>query len=129
MSIVTPLNRTVNTNLALETVSAAAKSYFHAPNQNVRNELLVVIEEALPECYVRYTTPQGVIVERLDDRIEPPRVHLHVEQTARSRSCPVCRMDLLQQGEIVDVCSDGGAVIMCANCQQFWRVKEGELRG
>lgn len=113
--------------LALETVDAAAKAYYKAPSKYIKNELLTVIEAALPEGYVEYTTSHGITVIRLDDQIPPPRIHLCIERIAESDLCPGCGGDLLTGGEVVDRYSRHGETVltvMCRSCQQFVRVRE-----
>lgn len=122
-------------NLRLETVDAASKAYFHTTSPYIRTEMLLVIETALPENYTRYTTSQGIVVERLSDAIEAPRVCLHVEQhCGPDHCCPSCKLDLLNEdhGEIVDSYtdhtygSDGGLALVahCRHCWQFWVVRK-----
>lgn len=77
--------------IALETVDAAAKAYFHAPNPHIKQEILSVIEAALPEGFTRYTTPNGLIVERVAGYIT-----VRAEKTSESGLCPYCNGDLLK---------------------------------
>lgn len=114
-------------NLRLETVDAAAKAVYRAPNKVIQNELLLVIEAALPEGYTEYTTAQGITVTRLDDRVPSPRICLSVERVAESDLCPGCEADLLTNGDVVDRHQRGKEMlltVMCRECRQFVLVIE-----
>jgi len=121
-------NQTIPLNLRLETAERAAKAFYHAPNGVIKAELLLVIEDALPDSYARYTTAQGIVIERLDNRVAPPRIALHVEQEAAGHLCPNCKLDLLsgEHGEVVDaywVVGKAVQDIVCRHCGQFWKVR------
>jgi hypothetical protein len=125
-------------NLRLETVDAASKAYFHTTSTIIRTEMLLVIETALPADYAKYTTSQGIVVERVsgsDPRFPTeksllPHICLHVEQRCGpDHRCPSCKLDLLNEdhGEIVDSygCDGGLALVaMCRHCWQFWVIRK-----
>ena len=117
-------------NLRLEIVDAASKAYYHTSSSVIKNEMLLVIETALPADYAKYTTSQGIVVERLPDAIEAPRICLHVEQPCGpDHLCPNCKLDLLNEdhGEIVDSHTSCGKPVLvahCRHCWQFWVMRK-----
>jgi hypothetical protein len=110
--------------LAMDTVEAAAKAWFHAPNPRVKNEMLLVIDAVLPAGYTKCTTLTGLIVERIEDD-EIHRITVRAEKASESGLCPFCSGDLLK----ADVVSQEKTLkwiettVYCG-CRKFVRILE-----
>jgi hypothetical protein len=107
-------------HLAMDTVEAAAKAYFHAPNPRVKNEMLLVIDAVLPDGYTRYTTLSGLIVERIEGLLV-----IRAEKVTENGLCPYCSGDLLK-AEVVrqEKNSKWIETTVYCGCGKFVRVVE-----